>query len=160
MLDDVHAAIASLPVALQLLAVAALAAVPFIEAHGGAFLGVLAGMPLALAIIAAVAGNILSTLGFIFGASAVRARSGADTRQLTPRRERLRRGFERWGVPGVSLFGQWILPSQLSAAAMVGFGAARKRVILWQIVSIVLWGVAFGLLGLLVGELITWSERQ
>ena len=64
----------------------------------------------------------------------------------SPRRAKLRRTFDRWGVPGVSLLGQTLLPSQITSAMMVGFGADRRQVILWQCLSIALWGVAFGML--------------
>ena len=39
-----------------------------------------------------------------------------------------------------------MLPSQITSAAMVGFGAAKNAVIGWQIVSIILWGALFGTL--------------
>lgn len=43
-------------------------------------------------------------------------------------------------MAGVSLLGQTILPSQITATAMVSFGADRNAVILWQTLSILLWG--------------------
>ena len=58
----------------------------------------------------------------------------------------MRRSFDRYGVAGVSLLGQTILPSQITSAAMVSFGANRNAVIMWQVISIILWGVAFGVL--------------
>ena len=62
---------------------------------------------------------------------------------------KLRRAFDRYGVAGVSLLGQTILPSQITSAAMVSFGANRNTVVFWQIVSIILWGIAFGVLATL-----------
>ena len=64
----------------------------------------------------------------------------------SPRREKLRRMFDKYGVAGVSIIGQTFLPSQITSAAMVSFGANRNTVIFWQIISIVLWGVVFGVL--------------
>lgn len=64
-------------------------------------------------------------------------------------RARLKSMFDRFGVPGVSLLGQLVLPSQITSATMVGFGASRNAVILWQVISIILWGVAFGVLATL-----------
>lgn len=49
----------------------------------------------------------------------------------------------------MSLLGQWVLPSQITSAMMVGFGASRNAVIAWQIVGITLWGVGFGVLAAL-----------
>ncbi len=57
--------------------------------------------------------------------------------------------FDRFGVPGVSLLGQTVLPSQITSMAMVSFGANRNTVAVWQIISIILWGVLFGVLATL-----------
>lgn len=56
------------------------------------------------------------------------------------------RAFDRFGVPGVSLLGQTILPSQITATALVSFGATRNTVIAWPSISIALWGILFGAL--------------
>jgi len=135
--------------ALQWAVVALAGAVPFIESYFGSVLGILAGVHPAVAIVAAVVGNIVSMWIFVMVAARTRAATKADERELTPRRARLKQRFDTWGVAGVSLLGQTLLPSQITSAAMVGFGASRSRVILWQIVSIILWGAAFGVLALL-----------
>ncbi|WP_127794455.1 hypothetical protein [Agromyces sp. LHK192] len=64
----------------------------------------------------------------------------------SPRREKLRRSFDRYGIAGVSLLGPTILPTQITSAAMISFGANRNLVILWQTIAIILWGVVFGVL--------------
>ena len=51
-------------------------------------------------------------------------------------------------MPGVSLLGQTVLPSQITSMAMVSFGASRNAVAIWQVVSIIAWGVLFGGLAL------------
>lgn len=66
----------------------------------------------------------------------------------------MRRAFDKYGVAGVSLLGQTILPSQVTSAALVSFGAPRNTVISWQIISIILWGVAFGVLATLGVDLL------
>ncbi|WP_205745892.1 hypothetical protein [Egibacter rhizosphaerae] len=40
----------------------------------------------------------------------------------------------------MSLLGQSILPSQITSMALVGFGASKRAVIVWQVVSITHWG--------------------
>jgi len=105
----------------------------------GAAIGVLIGMPPALAVLAAVLGNAASMLAFVVIADAARRRARRDAAPDAPsRRPRLRRLFERFGIPGVALLGH---PTQLSAATMVAFGAPRARVVVWELVSIVLWAV-------------------
>ncbi|MBK0417590.1 hypothetical protein JD276_00870 [Leucobacter sp. CSA1] len=137
----------------QGLAVALVAMIPFVESYFGAAIGVAIGLHPVVAVGAAVVGNVASMLIFVLGTHATRQRvrqvRGTSDAAETPKRQRLRRMFDRFGVPGVSLLGQTFLPSQITSAAMVGFGASKNAVILWQIVSIALWGTLFGVLALL-----------
>ena len=73
-------------------------------------------------------------------------RAPREDAPVSPRRQRLRRSFDRFGVAGVSLLGQTILPSQITAMALVSFGASRNAVIFWQVISIALLGTAFATL--------------
>ncbi|MET2011553.1 hypothetical protein ABXJ56_08400 [Microbacterium chocolatum] len=146
---------ASFPEYISWLGVMLVSAIPFVESYFGSVIGVLIGLPTPVAIAVAVIGNVVSMLAFVFSAHRVRTkviagRGGADAApEESPRRAKLRRAFDRYGVAGVSLLGQTILPSQITSAAMVSFGANRNAVILWQIVSIILWGTAFGILATL-----------
>ena len=150
MIEQLQQFAGSFPEWAQGLAVALVSAIPFVESYFGAVIGVALGLGPALAVLAAVLGNILSMLGFVLGTDAARQRvrrvRGTDDGESTPRRQRLKRMFDRFGVPGVSLLGQTLLPSQITSAAMVGFGASRNSVIFWQVISIILWGVLFGVL--------------
>ncbi|MGW9630252.1 hypothetical protein ACWGST_06075 [Agromyces sp. NPDC055520] len=200
MIDALQDFAASLPSFLQWFGVVLVGAIPFVDSYFGAVIGVLIGLPTAVAIGAAVVGNIASMLIFVMTAHGVRgkvvagkAKAGAATAGRTaaptpvagtttagtatartaaigtatvgdattgdtavdtlstapaesPRREKLRRVFDKYGVAGVSLVGPAILPSQFTSAAMVSFGANRNTVIVWQTVSIVLWGTVFGVL--------------
>lgn len=143
----------SLPLWLQWAGVMLAAAIPFIESYFGTLIGAIAGVPLPLAVLAAVVGNAVSMLVFVFIASAARqkllARRGADaaTDAPSPRREKVKRMFDRFGVPGVSLLGQTVLPSQITSGMMVSFGASRNAVIVWQIISIIIWAIIFALIG-------------
>ena len=152
MIDALQDFAGSLPAYLQWLGVMLVAAVPFVESYFGSVVGVLIGLPPAVAIGVAVIGNVVSMLIFVLTAHGVRSKVVAGKQQAAPessRREKLRRAFDKYGVAGVSIVGQTILPSQITSAAMVSFGANRNAVIFWQIVSIVLWGVVFGVLATL-----------
>ena len=195
MIDALQDFTTSLPSFLQWFGVMLISAIPFVESYFGSVVGVLIGLPTALAIGVAVIGNVISMLIFVMTAHGVRgkvvagkavhskvssagagggssvsgsatdgsagvhqAASGVavdatpvetDETAESPRREKLRRMFDKYGVAGVSLIGQTFLPSQITSAAMVSFGANRNTVILWQIISIVLWGVVFGVLATL-----------
>lgn len=150
-----------LPAAAQWAGVAVAAAVPFVESYFGSAIGVLAGIWIPLAVVAAIVGNGASMLAFVYAAhggrravvrhrDARRESSGtgrkATTATASPRRQRVVRAMDRFGVPGVSLLGQTILPSQLTAAAMVSAGADRDRVVFWQLISITLWACVFAVL--------------
>ncbi|PLC11387.1 hypothetical protein AUQ48_02875 [Kocuria flava] len=146
MLDALQDFTSSLPPLLQWLGVLLAGAVPFVESYFGSVIGVLAGLHPVAAVGAAVVGNVASMLLLVLSAHRLRGRFAGSRKEPSPQRQKLRRVFDRYGVAGVSLLGQTILPSQITATAMVSFGATRNAVILWQIVSIVLWGTAFGLL--------------
>lgn len=46
----------------------------------------------------------------------------------------------------MSLLGQTLLPSQITSAALVSFGANRRQIIVWQFISIMVWGTVFATL--------------
>lgn len=147
MVDNLQDFVSSLPPLVQWLGVMLVSAIPFVESYFGSIIGVAAGIHPAVAIPAAILGNVVSMLAFVLPAASVRvvARKGRDN-HASPRRQKLRRAFDKYGVAAVSLVGQFILPSQITSAAMVGFGANRKTVIFWQAAAIILWGVVFGVL--------------
>jgi membrane protein YqaA with SNARE-associated domain len=156
MIDAMQDFTSSLPPVLQWLGVMVAAAVPFIESYFGSVIGVLAGIDPVIAIAAAIAGNVISMLVFVLGAHRVRSKvvSARTAKEPSARRQKLRAQFDKYGVAGVSLLGQTILPSQITSAAMVSFGASKNAVIMWQIISIILWGVAFGIFATLGFSLI------
>lgn len=123
-----------------------ISALPFIESYFGSTIGIIAGVHPVVAVAAAVVGNTASMLLLVFGAHRIRRSSARRAAEKRPSRSRARlnRLFGKWGVPGVSLLGQAFLPSQITSMTMVSFGASRNAVAGWQIVSIILWGTAFG----------------
>ncbi|KRF07081.1 hypothetical protein ASH00_16180 [Arthrobacter sp. Soil782] len=154
MLDALQNFTESMPSYLQWLGVIVAGAIPFIESYFGAVIGVMAGMNTATAIAAAVTGNIATMLAMVLGAHTVRSRFGRPAAEASPKRRRLREAFDKYGIAGVSLLGQTILPSQITSAALVSFGAPKNKVIFWQLISIILWGTAFGLLAAVGVDLI------
>ena len=121
-----------------------IAALPFVESYGGSAVGIIAGVHPVVAVTSAVIGNTVSMLVLVFGAHSLRRRFAK--REPKRNTQRLRKMFDRWGVPGVSLLGQTVLPSQITSMAMVSFGASRNVVAVWQIISIAVWGILFGVL--------------
>lgn len=148
MIDALRDFTAGLPEILQWLGVALAGAIPFVESYFGSVVGVIAGVHPVIAILAAIVGNVISMLIFVLSAHGVRSKvtSNKAEKPESPRRAKLRARFDKYGVAAVSLLGQTLLPSQITSAAMVSFGASRNAVIFWQIISIILWGTAFGVL--------------
>jgi hypothetical protein len=136
----------------QWAAVILISAIPFVESYGGALVGVLAGVPPIVAIIAAIVGNWVSMVLVVLLFKKIRDRRGSDEKPLSPRKQKFKERFDKFGVAGVSLLGQTVLPSQITSGAMVGWGASRGAVVFWQTISIVVWGVAFGVLGTLTSR--------
>lgn len=156
---------ASLPPVLRFLGVMLAAMIPYVEAEGGAILGIAAGVNPVVAIAAAIAGNAIALSVVVYAVAA--ARSGVASRRAAggvavadrgdvvppvdgvgsaesnPKRAKMRRVFDRYGVPGVSLLGPLLLPSHVTAAAMVGFGAPKHRVFVWGVVAVGAWATLF-----------------
>lgn len=146
MLDSLQQFVETADPIWQWLAVMTVSAIPFIESYFGATLGVLAGVPVIVAIIAAIIGNWLSMfLLVVFGHKLHGWRTTKDV-QLSPKKQKFKDIFDKYGVAGVSLLGQTMLPSQITAMAMVTLGAHKTTVIFWQTISIIVWGVAFGVM--------------
>lgn len=151
---------ASLPPVLRFLGVMLAALIPYVEAEGAAVLGIAAGVNPVLAVAAAIAGNAIALSIVVYAIAAVRSgvtsrraaaggvavadrgdAVGGDTVESNPKRARMRRVFDRYGVPGVSLLGPLLLPSHVTAAAMVGFGAPKHRVFVWGVAAVGAWAI-------------------
>lgn len=145
MIETLQDFISSLPPLIQWLGVMIAGAIPFIESYIGSAIGIIAGVHPLVAVAAAIIGNIVSMVLIVTGAHAVRGQVHKE-KERSPKRQRLRRAFDKYGVAGVSLLGQTILPSQITSAAMVSFGAPKNTVIFWQTISITVWGIVFGVL--------------
>ncbi|MDN5834160.1 MAG: hypothetical protein L0H46_09765 [Brevibacterium sp.] len=156
MIESIQEFAGSIPDWLQWAGIILVSAIPFVESYFGSVIGVAIGLHPVVAILMAIIGNVASMLAFVYGAGAIRdkARKNRDkSEEPSQKRQRLKRMFDKFGVPGVSLLGQTLLPSQITSVAMVGFGANRNAVAFWQIISIILWGVLFGVLATLGIEL-------
>lgn len=134
---------------LQFLAVFAIGLVPYLESHLGAFVGTVTGVPVVLAALAAIAGNLLALLVAVRAGGAV-ARRIAQRRTTAPARRtrKVLAKVDQFGVPAASLLGPFVLATALSTFVMISAGLNRRTVITWQVVAVTVWGVAFAVLGL------------
>lgn len=176
LIDTFQDLVAQVPEFLQPLVVAAAGAVPFIEGEGAATIGILGGIHPVVAAIAGAAGNFLCVLVLVLLGSGARdavvtrhrerARSreavavggplsapvaaddavGANDAAASPRKAKFQRAFERYGVPGVSLLGPLLLPTQFTATMLAASGVDKARILVWQAVAIIVWTTALSLL--------------
>jgi hypothetical protein len=146
MLEGLQQFVETTPTLLQWLAVAVISMIPFIESYFGSAIGIAAGVVPFMAILAAIVVNWISMFVFVMFGQKIWEWRDVSEKTISPKRQRLKNAYDKYGVPGVSLFGQFILPSQITSMAMVTFGANRSSVIFWQTISIIIWGVGIGLL--------------
>ena len=73
------------------------------------------------------------------GAVAVGGAEPQEGTRGAVRRAKFQRAFERYGVPGVSLLGPLLLPTQFTATMLAASGIGRARILIWQAVAIVGW---------------------
>ncbi|WP_140399954.1 hypothetical protein [Aeromicrobium sp. PE09-221] len=149
MMSSLASSFDSLPFVLQILVVAVIGVVPFLESYVGAFVGTLVGLPAPVALVAAVLGNVLAVLiAVAFGSRIAQRRERQRQQPRTPRQEKVMARVDRWGVPIASLLAPMVLAISLTAFIMTTVGLARRQVVVWQIAAVVLWGGIFTAFGL------------
>ena len=145
MLESIQSFVETTDPIWQWLAVGLAGAIPYVESYLAAALGVAAGVALPIAIIAACVGNWVSMFALVQFGHSFRERF-MDNKEPTGKMLKFKQTFNKYGVVGVSLFGQTLLPSQLTSMGMIALGAPKGKVLFWQTISIIIWGVGFGLL--------------
>lgn len=162
--------VAQVPELLQPLIIALAGAVPFIEGEGAAAIGIIGGVNPVAAAVAGAVGNFICVAVLVLlsagargaivkrsrarrvgvgagsSASATGAYEVSGSEDRSPRKAKFQKAFERYGVPGVSLLGPLLLPTQFTAMMLAGAGVSKGRILLWQGVAIVLWTTAVTLL--------------
>lgn len=145
-----------LPDTIQFLGVALAAMVPFVENYGAVIIGSIAGIPIWATVAMAVIGNVavIALVTLIAGSTrdavlARKANSSQNASVDSGKRQRVRQLFDRYGIPGVTIFGMLLVPTHFIAVALVSFGCSRTGVIVWHAIAITLYAVLTG--GLMVG---------
>ncbi|WP_349427624.1 small multidrug efflux protein [Microbacterium sp. LWS13-1.2] len=162
LVDTFQDLVAQVPDLVQPLIVAAAGAVPFIEGEGAAVIGIIGGIHPAIAAAAGIVGNFVCVTVLVL--LTARTRSAVVTRTRTrrlvaagggyiadvssppvgdergsARKAKFQRALERYGVPGVSLLGPLLLPTQFTATMLAGAGVKTARILFWQGLAIVAW---------------------
>ena len=137
-------------------------AIPWLEAIVVVPVGILAGGPPVLVVLAALLGNLITVWLFaVFGQRArlwwigrrQRRMEGSgkgpdpETQAKKHRRaERIDRVMKRWGLPGLAVLGPLGLGTQLSALAAVAMGASSRAAFGWVAAGAAGWAVVAAVL--------------
>jgi len=166
--------VGQVPELVQPLIVALAGAVPFIEGEGAAAIGIIGGIPPVIAAIAAIIGNFLCVALLVLASSSARAavvnrrrakalvdadgravpQAGAGSIQIddgdsdrkAARKQKFQSALNRYGVPGVSLLGPLLLPTQFTATMLAAIGIGKGRILIWQAIAIIGWTTVLSLL--------------
>jgi len=68
----------------------------------------------------------------------------ATSDRKAARSAKFQRALARYGVPGVSLLGPLLLPTQFTSTMLAAAGVAKARVLFWQAIAILAWSILFG----------------
>ncbi|MFJ4253482.1 small multidrug efflux protein [Microbacterium sp. NPDC090003] len=150
--------VAQVPDLVQPLIVALAGAVPFIEGEGAASIGIIGGIHPIVAALAGIVGNFLCVLVLVLAGSGARqaivqrnrsrqlVAAGGDASAVetpgtaaSPRKQKFQNALDRYGVPGVSLLGPLLLPTQFTATMLAAAGVSKSRILFWQGLAIVAW---------------------
>jgi len=72
--------------------------------------------------------------------------AAAEPGRKSARKAKFQRALDRYGVPGVSLLGPLLLPTQFTATMLAGAGVSKARVLFWQGLAILGWTTLVGVL--------------
>ena len=68
----------------------------------------------------------------------------ATSDRKAARLAKFQRALDRYGVPGVSLLGPLLLPTQFTSTMLAAAGVGKARVLFWQALAILAWSILFG----------------
>lgn len=119
-----------------------LAAIPWLEILLVIPAGVAIGLDPLLVGVVAFAGNALPIYGIVLAYERLAARFGWGEGGESKRRERARRVWNRYGLPGLALAAPVLTGVHLAAVIALGLGARGRSTLAWMTASIAVWTVA------------------
>ncbi|MFP3886640.1 small multi-drug export protein [Priestia filamentosa] len=148
MLEDIVHKIEEINVVYQFVMIFTIGFIPFLEAHVAVPAGVLLKLPIIPTALLGIVANIASVMLVILFTTLIKTKltKNHNKSTLKGRLQKAQIYFNRYGVPGLSLMGPIVGANHISAFVSVAAGASKERVIVWQIISIILWGIGSGLL--------------
>lgn len=124
-------------------------AIPWLEIALVIPVGIVSGLSPTGVMISAFAGNLSTVLVVIFGFQKVKewrnARRKEEDQKESKRTERGTKIWNKYGTPGLALLGPIVIGTHIAAFIGLLFGAKKRNVTVWMIISIGLWSLIFGI---------------
>ena len=137
------------------------AAIPWLEIALVIPLGIIGGLSPVWVMFLAFTGNILTVLVVIIGFEKVKkwldSRKPRDGKEESKRTERGKRIWNKYGMPGVALFGPLLIGTHIAAFIGLLFGANKTNATIWMTISIALWTLIIGIATAMGFDLFTRS---
>lgn len=132
----------------QFVAIFIIAFIPFFEVLPAIPIGALLNLPIIPTIIIGVIANFISVMLVVVFSSYVKSKFSKNKQGhfVNKRFEKAKKYFNKYGVPGISLLGPFFGISHIGAIVCILADADKKKLMLWQFASIVLWAVGMGVL--------------
>jgi Putative small multi-drug export protein len=126
----------------QFAAIFIIAFIPFLEVFLAVPVGVVINLPFIPTVIVGVIANFISVMLVVVFSSAVKSKFSKNNANKRFQKAQMR--FNKYGVPGISLLGPLLGTNHIGAIVCILANADKKKIMLWQLISIVLWAVGMG----------------
>lgn len=134
------------------------AAIPWLEVALVVPFGIVIGLSPFWVMVTAIVGNLSTVLALIFAFEKIKVwYDNRRKKQTHPskRRNRAIKSWEKYGLPGLALLGPILIGTHIAAFLGLLFGARKKPMIGWMVLSIILWVFIFGIVTSLGFDLFT-----
>ncbi|WP_100013076.1 small multi-drug export protein [Lentibacillus sediminis] len=127
------------------------AAIPWFEIGLVIPLGILGGLSPFWVVLVAFVGNLVTVLPICASFDRVKAwlkrrreQKGKPAKEPSSRRDRGKRIWNKYGLPGLALLGPVLTGIHIAAFIAMSLGAQKYSAMIWMTVSLGLWAVIFG----------------
>ncbi|SDH73965.1 membrane protein DedA, SNARE-associated domain [Alteribacillus persepolensis] len=159
-MEEIYQWIQGVHIVYQLAAIFVLGFIPFIEAFVAIPIGLVVDLPFVPTVLLGLIGNWLSIVLLLFFSSFITSviskRKKSNGSFINRRMQKAQQYFNKYGVPGLSLAGPIIGSNHISAIVCLLARSGQRNIIIWQTISILLWGIAMGILILYGVDVYQW----
>lgn len=127
------------------------AAIPWFEIGLVIPLAIIAGLSPFWVILISIVGNLSTIIPIVYGFEKVKAYLAKRPKKekRTKRQSRARDIWKKYGLPGLALLGPILLGIHIATIIGLSLGASKHRTLLWMTISLVFWGLLFGIVTIL-----------